>query len=379
MDNSLGSVEGPDIQTPGTKELDAHTADAQGPNAQQDLPGQPGQHPRAPQLQRLASGVVGLDSILRGGFFKGGLYLIVGEPGTGKTILANQLCFNHVANGGRAVYVTLLVETHGRMLAHLASLTFFDPAAIARSLHYVSGAVVLRENGLDELFALIGGMVREYEASMLVVEGLETAQAIAGSELAFKQFLQSLHVLVGVRACTTFLVAQSRLSDPHSSRAVAVVDGLVELSDTRIGIRRVREIEVLKFRGSDYLRDSHAFNITGAGLTVYPRTEKLVAVALPPPSLPPAPPPPYVRARARLGFGTPRLDEMMHGGPFLGSCTMLFGTPGSGKTLLGLHFLAAGAREGSVGSTLGSTSRLIRLLTKPIRLDLASAITWSGG
>ena len=64
-----------------------------------------------PALQRVASGIAGLDRILHGGFFKGGSYLLIGPPGAGKTILGNQLCFNHVATGGRALYISLLAET----------------------------------------------------------------------------------------------------------------------------------------------------------------------------------------------------------------------------------------------------------------------------
>ena len=90
-------------------------------------------------IERVASGIEGLDTILNGGFLRGGIYIIMGPPGAGKTILGNQICFNHVANGGRVVYVTLLAETHGRMLAHMRSLSFFDPKPITNSLYYISG------------------------------------------------------------------------------------------------------------------------------------------------------------------------------------------------------------------------------------------------
>ena len=62
------------------------------------------------ELERVPSGIPGLDIILSGGFLKGGLYIIQGPPGTGKTTFGNQVCFHHVACGGRALYVTLLAE-----------------------------------------------------------------------------------------------------------------------------------------------------------------------------------------------------------------------------------------------------------------------------
>ena len=81
-----------------------------------------------PTLDRVPTGVPGLDTILQGGFLRGGIFIIQGAPGAGKTILGNQICFRHAATGGRAVYVTLLAESHARMLLHIAQLGFFEEA-----------------------------------------------------------------------------------------------------------------------------------------------------------------------------------------------------------------------------------------------------------
>jgi RecA/RadA recombinase len=78
------------------------------------------------ELERMPSGIPGLAIILTGGFLKGGLYIVQGPPGTGKTTFGNQVCFHHVASGGRALYVTLLAEYHARMMQHLSVMTFFD-------------------------------------------------------------------------------------------------------------------------------------------------------------------------------------------------------------------------------------------------------------
>lgn len=77
-------------------------------------------------IERLRSAVPGLDQILGGGLLRTGVYIIQGLPGCGKTILANQICYGHVAEGGAAVYVTLLAEWHSRMIQHLSSLSFLD-------------------------------------------------------------------------------------------------------------------------------------------------------------------------------------------------------------------------------------------------------------
>ena len=86
---------------------------------------------------RVPTGVPGLDTLLGGGLVAGGVYLIMGRPGVGKTTLGNQACFTHVAGGGKAVYVTLLAETHARMLRNLNGMAFFDAEAIGPATHSV--------------------------------------------------------------------------------------------------------------------------------------------------------------------------------------------------------------------------------------------------
>jgi circadian clock protein KaiC len=85
--------------------------------------------PPAP-IARIRSSVPGLDTILGGGFLRSGVYIVQGRPGCGKTILANQICYGHVAQGGSAVYVTLLAESHARMLQHLSIMSLLDVGAL---------------------------------------------------------------------------------------------------------------------------------------------------------------------------------------------------------------------------------------------------------
>jgi circadian clock protein KaiC len=309
-------------------------------------------------LERLPTGVHGLDAIVNGGLLQSGMYAIVGPPGSGKTILANQICFSHVAGGGRAVYVTLLTETHDRMLAHIGSLSFFDSRPIADTLNYISGYHTLDQEGLSGLLDLLRGIVRDYRASLLVLDGLGTAEEAAESPLAFKRFIHELQLFVGVTRCTTLLL--NHPDDSTSGTGYAMVDGWIDLTHQHVGLRAVRELEVRKFRGSSYIAGQHTFNITDAGIAVYPRTEALLASPSPAPD----------EKRVRVPFGIPRLDDMLHGGLLSGSTTMLLGAPGSGKTLTGLTFLATGARLGEPGLHFGFYETPTRLITKADEIGL---------
>ena len=309
-------------------------------------------------LVRLPTGVPGLDTVLRGGFLRGGLYLITGAPGTGKTILVNQLTFHHVAAGGRVVYVTLLAELHTRMLIHLQTLSFFDPSPIGDALVYLSGAPALEQGGLRGLLQLLQQAMRDHRASLVILDGLATAQATAESPLAFERFLQQLHAFLDLSTATGVLVTPGDGAREHPEEPL--VDGLLELSDQYVGLRASRELDVRKFRGTDYLRGRHNFRITADGITIHPRTESLLASAE------------AVAAadRVRLAFGVPALDTMLGGGLWSSSTTMVQGPPGSGKTLLGLHFLAAGARAGEAGLHFGFYETPTRLIDKAAQVGL---------
>ena len=83
-----------------------------------------------PGLPRVPTGIPGLDEVTGGGFLKSGVYMVQGAPGAGKTILANQLSYTHAAAGDRVVYITMLAESHARMLQHMSAFSFFDESLV---------------------------------------------------------------------------------------------------------------------------------------------------------------------------------------------------------------------------------------------------------
>src|SRR5512132_2448661 len=106
-----------------------------------------------------------------------------GVAGVGRTILGNQMAFHHVRTGGRAVYATLLSESHGRLLAFMQQMSFFDRAAVGSTLTYLNGYGAVEKEGLTGLVKLLRGIVRESRASLLVLDGMMTASSLAESEV----------------------------------------------------------------------------------------------------------------------------------------------------------------------------------------------------
>lgn len=293
--------------------------------------------------ERVGTGVRGLDTILSGGFFPGNVYLVQANPGSGKTILGNQICFNHVASGGRAVFVTLLTESHSKLLAQLESLAFFDPKVIGDTLTYVTAYQALESEKLRGLLVLLRKIVRDHDATVLVIDGIVTAGAMAESGVEVKKFIHELQAFVELVGCTTILLTgESEARDQYALRTM--VDGLLELRLEPVGMEAVRTLEVTKFRGSSSLLGRHPFEINGQGMVVYPRVESDRGRAAKRPE----------RGDGRLtAFGVGKLDEMLGGGLQPGSVTLALGTPGSGKTLLGMSLLDHAARAKRKGLFFG--------------------------
>ncbi|WP_434380329.1 ATPase domain-containing protein [Melittangium boletus] len=312
--------------------------------------------------QRISTGIPGLDTVLHGGFLRGRTYMVMGLPGAGKTILANQTCFHHIRQGERVLYVTLLAESHAELVSNMHTLSFFDTSRIPDTVTYVSAFNALEDGGLEALLELIRKEIRLRGASLLVLDGLVAAEEVASSPQALKRFIHSLQVVTHLLECTTLILttgAGKGLRAEHT-----MVDGLIVLQQRTQGVRTRRELYVRKFRGGPHLLGRHGFEITADGLVVYPRLESMVADIggeEPPPSL-------------RRPFGVPGLDTMLQGGVASGSTTLLFGPPGGGKTLLGVNFLAEGARRGELSHYFAfydSPTRMIEQ-ARGIGVDLLS-------
>jgi circadian clock protein KaiC len=313
---------------------------------------------------RIPTGVPGLDIILGGGLVESSLYLIEGMAGAGKTILASQICFNCVRAGGRALYLTLLAESHGKMLNNLRGLSFFDEAVVAKSFQLLSIYPALASRDKKQLIEAIARSLREHRPTILVIDGFRAVREFLESDIAFTEMVHELNSLITTYKCTTLLVAPITGNRPHAE--YVLVDGMIELYRSEIDVRRTREIEVHKNRGGNHLHGRHLFRITDAGLQCFPRSEALYSDRTPIP----------LEQSGRLSFGIPSLDVMLRGGLVAGSVTTFLGAAGAGKTLLGLKFLEEGIRKGENALYLGFFESPDRLVAKArgVGIQLAQAV-----
>ncbi|MBO0902790.1 RAD55 family ATPase [Jiella sonneratiae] len=315
---------------------------------------------KASPLARIESGLPSLDGILGGGFVEGACYILQGSPGTGKTILANQICFAQAERGAKALYMTLLSESFSQMFGFLASLDFFDLTKVPAFIYYASVYSTLKNEGLGKLLHLIVHEVRERRPKVLVFDGIFTIDEFferEAGENQFRRFLNELSALAAQNRLTIILITNS--DRRPSSPEYTMVDGWIELIDDLAPDQPRRYLTVHKHRGGPILRGRHEYRIAAPGLLVYPRIETRAV----PRALAEAP-------SGRLTSGIASLDAMMAGGVPTRSTTAVIGPTGSGKTTVGLHFLAA-ACEAEPALFFGFYEPPARLMQKAEGLGLA--------
>lgn len=309
------------------------------------------------QIVRVPTGIPGFDAIAGGGLPQGRSCLVTGIPGTGKTTFANQLAFAHAASGGTVIVVTVLTESHDVLLENLQEFDFFDAHKLGKQIHYMSLMTPLELGGLAATFDMLRKEISKHKATLLIIDGTAIDDDVALTDLDLRLFAQRLDTLSAFLGCTSVIITVA--SDNGAHPLWARVNGVVMLTNKIVGSRQVRGLEVIKMRASRSIGGLHEFSVTDAGITVFPRLEALVGTVRRPQS-----------AEHGMGTGVPGLDAMLGGGLMPYSSTLVMGTPGVGKTILGLHFLVEGADRGERGLLAGFHETAEDLITTAERIGL---------
>ncbi|HET8657167.1 MAG TPA: ATPase domain-containing protein [Longimicrobiaceae bacterium] len=289
------------------------------------------------EVPRVSTGNPQVDSILGGGFPANSINLVMGQPGTGKTIFAEELIFHSAGDERPILYLTTLSEPLTKVVHYLQGFRFFDETKFGTSVIYDDVGAELVDEGIGAFVPRLKDAIKTMSPRVIVIDSFKAIHDLAPSVPEMRRLVYEIAGLLTAYGATTFLLGEYSEADIPRYPEFAVADGIVELSRRRLGSRDERFFSVLKLRGSRYLEGAHAFRITDAGLDVYPR---LVG---------PAVPEDYEPIVERVSTGVAGLDAMTGGGLWRGSTTLLAGPSGSGKTTLGLQFALDGARRGEPG------------------------------
>lgn len=284
-------------------------------------------------MDRIGSGNANLDRILGGGFPANAIHIVMGNPGTGKTILAEHLAFENATSDRPALYLTTFSEPLPKFLSFLQQYTFADPSRIGTEVIYENLGETL-EHHPERLSERVGELLQQRRPKVLVIDSFKAIADVMPDTVTWRRELYHLAGLLSAYSATSLWVGEYTAEMVARLPEFAVADGIVELTRTQRGSRDFRFLRVMKLRGSGFLNGFHAVQITSAGLHVYPRlVTPIVAVD-------------YHPIEERLSSGIEGLDAMIESGWLRGTSTLVRGPSGAGKTLLCLQFLMEGVARG---------------------------------
>ena len=229
------------------------------------------------KINKLPTGVPGLDEIVGGGLPEFSFNIIAGAPGSGKTTLAHQFVFANATPERPALYFTVLGESAIKMLRYQQQYTFFDPGMLPGSIRFINLSQVVLEKDLGSVLKEITKEVEKANPAVVVVDSFRTMVRKPESDMELQSFIQRLALFLASWQATTFLIGEYAEEELRDNPIFTVADGLFWLRQTAERNSIVRKLQIIKLRGQDSVPGLHTFRITDAGVQAFSRTFGLTA------------------------------------------------------------------------------------------------------
>lgn len=294
---------------------------------------------------KAATGIEGLDDILTGGLSRGHVFLVEGEPGTGKTTVALKFLLTGAEAGETTLYITLSeterelrdsAHSHGWELGEQIHIFELTPPESLLSAEQQQSLLYSSDLELGETIAKLFEAVERTQPTRVVIDSLSEIRLLAQSSLRYRrQVLAMKHYFA--RFDTTVLLLDDLTTDTLDKTVHSVAHGVIRLQELtpNYGGER-RRLKIIKYRGQKYRGGFHDFMIQEGGVQVFPR---LVAAEHR-----------NQYERRQYSSGIAELDGLLGGGVDSGSSTLILGPAGTGKSLISLIFavqaMARGERVG---------------------------------
>jgi circadian clock protein KaiC len=290
---------------------------------------------------KVATGCKGLDEVLFGGLPLNTISVIMGAPGTGKTILAEQIAFNNATVERPALYLTTLSEPLEKYIAHGHEYDFFDADKVGRSVIYEDLGLMVRQRGVDKLAEIVTEQLVNYSPAFLFIDSFKALNELLDPTVERRSVIFDVASVLSAYQCNSFLVGEYSQEMMTELPEFAIADVVIQMIKYSTNVREQRFLKIEKVRGSNSIPGMHAFSISSEGIDLYPRllTPKMAAT--------------YEPRIERVNTGISGLDDLIETGFWRGSTTMIAGPSGSGKTILGLHFVREGAKKGEQSLYVG--------------------------
>ena len=316
------------------------------------------------------TGVPGLDEVLRGGLPSQRIYLVEGDPGSGKTTLALQFLLEGVRRGEQVLYIAFS-ESRAEIEAVAASHGWdlngvrIAEMAVARDKPDESHYTMFHPSEVEfsETTQRILNAVEAAKPARLVLDSMTELRLLAQDPLHYRRQVAATKEFLAARPCTVLLL-DDRMGGQGETHLQSVAHGVIALEQLspEYGAER-RRLRVVKLRGVKYSGGYHDFAIRRGGLQIFPR---MVAREHR-----------HERAREQVISGVAALDELTGGGFPAGSSTLLIGPAGSGKSTFATQYALTAARRGENAALFIFDESMETLLARSrgVGLDLTEYVT----
>lgn len=287
---------------------------------------------------RVPTNAPNLDEILNGGLPLGSLTVLAGTPGSGKTILSQQIIFKNATPKSPAIIFQTLSEPTAKTLRYLKQFKHFDPKKLEDgSVRFVDLGEIMRSKGLEQAVELLMSHIKKVQPSFVVIDSFKVFEDLAHSREDLRKFSYEVAINLMAWECTSFFLGEFSKNDVDTNPIFSIIDGIITLEIRQESYEYQRFIQVVKMRGTDHSREEHSFVITSSGLEIY--APRLVIQRKPEDGKK------LNRAPERARLGIKDLDALLGEGVPYGSSFLVSGVSGTGKSLLLLEFIYKGAKE----------------------------------
>ena len=304
------------------------------------------------KIKLVPTGVPNLDTVMGGGIPVYSLNIVAGQPGTGKTILVQQLLFNHIRtnSAGKALYLTTLSEPTLKVVRYMQCFSFFDAEVFGEQVIYQDIGPFIRQHSLAELADYILNLVEKHQPQVLAIDSFKAIRDLSTDVSEFRRFCYDLSVRLASARCTAFLLGEYDRSDIAEGAEFAVADGILYLNIALQEGEQSRFLQVYKLRGRGSEMVPCPFIITEQGVRVLSSMLSLKRRETE-----------LEGEKQEISTGIAGLDSILRGGIPCGRSILLSGVSGTGKTTLALQFLVHGAQQGEKGLLISFEETAARL------------------
>lgn len=288
-------------------------------------------------MERLSTGINGLDALIEGGIPKGFTILIAGNPGTGKTILTSHFLYEGLKNGESSIYVSFSEsknQYYGNTERFNMDFKKFEKGQ-SNTFTFLDFTSV-NKDGIQDALDEVLSVIQETKSTRIVVDSFSAiAQAFENQNEARIALQVILGKITRSEGVTSMLITEVPIGQDSVGSGIEefVGDGIIKLDHGSTNAIPMT-LRVLKMRGTSMNREPHVVNIGTNGMVVHSKYPLNLQ---------------YSASEERLTSGIVGLDERMEGGILRGSTTALVGASGVGKTTFAFQFIAEGVKSGQPG------------------------------